>query len=191
MRRLRPFLVRRRARKPLLRFLTRCDGSKVSLLGPLACKRVRVVEGLGRRGNSRVVESDNVEVGADGSVGRVADKSEIVRLRSSVSRWAFTVGGRRDMRLCGLQCRQWAKSRLQQRGRRETECRARLHNAPSTAQTQHCGRRAVWCELKLYQSTMPARARVGRLGRLSLQPVGTDLEYFSRPYSKSVFDAAS
>jgi hypothetical protein len=78
--RLRPFLERMRARKPLLRFLTRCEGSYVSLLGPLACRRVSVVEAAGRVGSSRVVFSDSVEVGVVGSVGRLADSNENVRL---------------------------------------------------------------------------------------------------------------
>jgi hypothetical protein len=76
----RPFLVRILDKKPLLRFLTRCEGSNVSLLAPLACRRVVVVEELGRAGSSRVVESDSVEVGVLGRTGRLAESRENVRL---------------------------------------------------------------------------------------------------------------
>jgi hypothetical protein len=53
----------------------------VSLFGPLACRRVSVVEAAGRVGSSRVVLSDSVEVGVEGSVGRLDASNENVRLQ--------------------------------------------------------------------------------------------------------------
>lgn len=45
-----------------------------------------MVEEAGRAGSSRVVLSDKVDVGAVGSVGRLADSNENVRLGLNVSR---------------------------------------------------------------------------------------------------------
>lgn len=45
-----------------------------------------MVEAAGRVGSSRVVLIDSVEVGVVGSVGRLADSNENVRLQSMVSR---------------------------------------------------------------------------------------------------------
>ena len=45
-----------------------------------------MVEEAGRVGSSRVVLSDKVDVGAVGSVGRLADSNENVRLGVNVSR---------------------------------------------------------------------------------------------------------
>jgi hypothetical protein len=47
-----------------------------------------VVEAAGRMGSSRVVLSDSVEVGVEGSVGRLGASNENVRLQQMVSECA-------------------------------------------------------------------------------------------------------
>lgn len=84
----RPLLDRILVKNPCRRFRTRCDGSNVSLFGPLLCSSVPVIEPVpvtaADPGSSRVVDSERVERGAVGRIGRVRERRVNARLRWEV-----------------------------------------------------------------------------------------------------------